>query len=77
MFVGDKGDTDYEDLVSGLHKTIVLKSSVMHGSEGLLRGEEGCKSDDVVPSESPNTVYVEEGFGVHEISAALESVGMK
>lgn len=77
MFVGNKGDTDCEDLLTGLHKNMILKSSVMYGSEGLLRGDEGCKTEDVVPTESPNTVYVEEGFGVHEISAALESVGMK
>ncbi|XXG86989.1 hypothetical protein AAC387_Pa11g1786 [Persea americana] len=77
MFVGNKGDTDCEDLLTGLHKNMILKSSVLYGSEGLLRGDEGCKTEDVVPTESPNTVYVEEGFGVHEISAALESVGMK
>ncbi|XP_058090023.1 sucrose-phosphate synthase 4 isoform X2 [Magnolia sinica] len=76
-FVGDKGDTDHEEFLVGLQKTIVIKGSVAYGSEGLLRGEESYKKEDVVPIENPNTVSVEEEFVTDDISAALESVGMK
>lgn len=77
IFVGEKGDTDYEDLLAGLPKSLILKSSVEYGSENQLRGEDGFNRDDVVPKENPNTVYVEEGFGVKEITTALESIGVK
>ncbi|XP_077231573.1 sucrose-phosphate synthase family protein [Tasmannia lanceolata] len=78
VFVGEKGDTDYDELLVGLHKTLILKGSVICGSERFLRGEESYKMEDVVPTDSPNIVYVEEeALGSHGISTALESVGMK
>ncbi|CAA6667899.1 unnamed protein product [Spirodela intermedia] len=39
MFVilGEKGDTDHEEMIAGSHKTIVLQGVVERGSEELLR----------------------------------------
>ncbi|KAJ9566857.1 hypothetical protein OSB04_002823 [Centaurea solstitialis] len=74
VFVGERGDTDYEDLLVGLHKTVILKGAVEHGSEKLLRSEESFKKEDMVPPETSNIV-ISTGFEVHDITAALETLG--
>jgi sucrose-phosphate synthase len=56
VLVGDKGDTDRERLLPGLHKTLVLPGLVTHGSEELLRDEDGFLTEDVVAMDSPNIV---------------------
>lgn len=76
VFVGEKGDTDYEELLVGLHKTIILTGSVEYGSEKLLRSDESFKKEDMVPPENSNIV-ISNGFEVHDISAALETLGIK
>ncbi|PWA40547.1 sucrose-phosphate synthase family protein [Artemisia annua] len=76
VFVGEKGDTDYEDLLVGLHKTVILKGSVEYGSEKLLRSDESFKKEDMVPSENSNVV-VSTGYEVDDVSAALRSLGIK
>lgn len=73
VFVGEKGDTDYESLLVGLHKTVILRNSVEYSSEMLLRSEESYKMDDVVPQDSPSIAFVE-GHQVHNISAALKAL---
>ena len=40
VFVGEKGDTDYEELVSDIQKTLVLKGAVEYGSERPLHKNE-------------------------------------
>lgn len=77
MFVGERGDTDYEHLLAGLHKTLILKGSVEYGSEKLLRSEDSFKREDLFPQDSPHITFVEECYGVHDISAALEALGIK
>lgn len=76
VFVGEKGDTDYEDLLVGLHKTVILKGSVEYGSEKLLRSDESFKKEDMVPPENSNVV-VSTGYEVDDVSAALRSLGIK
>ncbi|KAM7253209.1 hypothetical protein ACFE04_025827 [Oxalis oulophora] len=76
VFLGEKGDTDYDDLLAGLHKTIILKGSVEFGSEKLLRSEDGFKREDAVPLESPNITSLE-NCEAHNISAALQDLGIK
>nr|XP_043607606.1 probable sucrose-phosphate synthase 4 [Erigeron canadensis] len=75
VFVGEKGDTDYEDLLAGLHKAVILKGSVEYGSEKLLRSAESFKKDDMVPPENSNIV-ISNGYEVHDITAALETLGI-
>ncbi|XP_039804872.1 uncharacterized protein LOC120669137 [Panicum virgatum] len=43
-------------LLPGLHKTLVLPGLVSHGSEELLRGEDGFLTEDVVAMDSFNIV---------------------
>ncbi|KAJ9167224.1 hypothetical protein P3X46_021890 [Hevea brasiliensis] len=77
VFVGEKGDTDYEELLAGLHKTIIMRGSVGYGSEKLLRSQDSFKREDIVPQESPSLGFVEENYEVHDLSAALEALGIK
>ncbi|KAL6983202.1 sporulation-specific protein 4 [Sarracenia purpurea var. burkii] len=71
VFVGERGDTDYEDLLVGLHKTVILTNSVECGSEMLQRSEESFKREDVVPQDSPSIAFVE-GHDACDISATLK-----
>ncbi|KAA8528054.1 hypothetical protein F0562_035077 [Nyssa sinensis] len=75
VFVGERGDTDYEELLVGLHKTVILRGSVEYGSEMLIRSEDSFKREDVVPQNSPNVVLAE-GSEAHDISVALKALRM-
>ncbi|KAJ0035597.1 hypothetical protein Pint_25467 [Pistacia integerrima] len=81
MFVvlGESGDTDYEELISGAHKTLIMKGVVEKGSGELLRTAD--LRDDIVPKESPLIGFVNANAKVAEIANALKqlskaSVGM-
>lgn len=77
LFVGETGDTDYEELLSGVHKTIILKGGVKGGCDNLLRGTYSYHKEDVVPLESPNIVTIECGVTAvyaNEIQSALKKV---
>ncbi|KAK2993273.1 hypothetical protein RJ640_022112, partial [Escallonia rubra] len=73
MFVilGETGDTDYEELISGTHKTLIMKGVVENGSEELLRTTGSYIRDDTVPGESPLVAYTSEGATTEEIVNAL------
>jgi sucrose-phosphate synthase len=58
VVVGETGDTDYEELLSGTHKTIIVKDAVQVGSESKLRGPSNYDRSDVTPSEGPNVTTV-------------------
>ncbi|XP_009786823.1 sucrose-phosphate synthase 4 [Nicotiana sylvestris] len=73
VFVGEKGDTDYEGLLVGLHKTVILKGSVEYASEMLLHNEDSFRTDDVVPRDSTN-IRAAEGYEPQDISGALEKL---
>lgn len=70
--MGDRGDSDYKDLLRGIHMTIVLRNSVVCGSEMNGHSEDDFKKDDMVDSQDSTKVAVAEGFGVHDISKALD-----
>ncbi|XP_058103267.1 probable sucrose-phosphate synthase 2 isoform X2 [Magnolia sinica] len=75
MFVilGETGDTDYEELISGSHKTVIMKGAVEKGSEELLRTAGSYQKDDIVPGESPLRAYASKPTAA-EISNALKAV---
>ncbi|KAE9614832.1 hypothetical protein Lal_00036052 [Lupinus albus] len=52
VILGESGDTDYEEMISGTHKTIIMKGVVSKGSEELLRSPGSYQRDDIVPNES-------------------------
>jgi len=59
VVVGDTGDTDYEELLSGTHKTIIMKDVVEEGSERKLRASGNYGREDVAPDDSPNMIVTE------------------
>ncbi|KAG4964434.1 hypothetical protein JHK85_039409 [Glycine max] len=60
VILGETGDTDYEEMISGTHKTIIMKGVVSKGSEELLRGPGSYQRDDIVPNESPLVASITE-----------------
>lgn len=60
VILGETGDTDYEEMISGTHKTIIMKGVVSKGSEELLRGTGSYQRDDIVPNESSLIAYINE-----------------
>lgn len=67
LFMGERGDTDYEDLLGGVHKTVILRDSVVYDGEINVHSE-----DDFSISQDNKRVAVAEGFEVHDISKALD-----
>lgn len=74
VFVGETGDSDYEGLLSGIHKTIILKGCVDGGSERLLRSNGSYHKEDMVPFESPNMVATELDFSSETITNAFKKL---
>lgn len=76
VFVGERGDTDNEDLLAGLHKTLILRGSVEFGSEKLLRSVDSFKREDIIPQDSPNITFLD-SYEPHDILQAVEAIWMK
>lgn len=72
VILGESGDTDYEELLSGAHKTLIMKGTVQKGSEELLRTTD--LRHDIVPSESPLILPVKAEAKVDDIAGALKQV---
>jgi sucrose-phosphate synthase len=74
VFVGECGDTDYEGLVGGLHKSVILKGV---GSRAIsqLHNNRNYPLSDVMPLDSPNIVEAPEGSSSADIQALLEKEG--
>ncbi|KAJ9684940.1 hypothetical protein PVL29_017096 [Vitis rotundifolia] len=65
VFVWKRCDTNYEDLLVGLHKAIILRSFVKYGRE------------DTIPQDSPCIAFIEKGYEAQDIYAALLALGIK
>lgn len=72
VILGDKGDTDHEELISGSHKTVIMNGIVERGSDDLLRTAGSYQREDIVPGESPLIVYTKDGIRSEEIMTALK-----
>ena len=75
---GEKGDTIYEEMNGGMHKTLILREIVYDGSEKMGRIPSRNGREDVFPSQSPNIVTVtvsddKEEFSSQEMIAALKT----
>lgn len=73
VVLGETGDTDYEEMISGTHKTLIMKGMVSQGSEGVLRSPGSYHGDDVVPNESPLVTSISE-ITEDKIAKALKQV---
>lgn len=74
VILGESGDTDYEELISGTHKTIIMRDVVPKGSEELLRTSGSYHRDDIVPSESPLITTISGKGKSDELANALKQV---
>ncbi|KAF9662113.1 hypothetical protein SADUNF_Sadunf18G0019500 [Salix dunnii] len=73
VFTGECGDTDYEGLLGGLHKTVVLKGV---GSSSLkLHANRNYPLEDVMPFDNPNLVQAG-GCNAKDIKDSLEKLGI-
>lgn len=72
VFLGESGDTDYEEMIAGAHKTLIMKGVVSKGSEELLRTNASFLRDDIVPTESPMVTNLNSGASADEIVSALK-----
>lgn len=72
VVVGETGDTDYEELLSGTHKTIVIRGVVDGGSEMKLRASGNYDRSDVAPSDSPNMILAEADSATDILLEALK-----
>ncbi|KAL0551514.1 hypothetical protein IC582_010603 [Cucumis melo] len=76
VFLGEVGDTDYEEMISGTHKTIIMKGVSNKGSEELLRTSGSYARDDIVPGESPLVTFVNGDANAEEIASAIKKVSL-
>ena len=73
VFVGESGDTDYEGLLGGVHKTVILKGVC---ASNQLHANRTYPLTDVVPFDSPNIVQMTEDCSGLDIRSSLENVGV-
>lgn len=75
VFVGESGDTDYEELIGGIHKTVVLKG-VSCGTTNQLHVNRSYPLTDVVPVDSPNIIQANESCSHADLHLLLEKLGV-
>ncbi|KAK9130603.1 hypothetical protein Sjap_011090 [Stephania japonica] len=75
VFVGECGDTDYEGLLGGIHKTIILKGAC-RSARTQLHSTRSYPLEDVVPYDSPNIIQIDEGCSDGDITKALRNLGI-
>ncbi|XP_052176230.1 probable sucrose-phosphate synthase 1 [Diospyros lotus] len=73
VLIGESGDTDYEGLLGGVHKTVILKG-VCSGAHKLYANR-NYPLEHVLLSDSPNLVE-SEGCNSSNIRASLEKLGV-
>ncbi|XP_031376793.1 probable sucrose-phosphate synthase 1 isoform X2 [Punica granatum] len=73
VFVGENGDTDYEGLIGGAHKTVILKGVGSRSTK--FQSGRSYPLEHVVPFDSPN-VAQSKGSDVESIVEALATVGL-
>lgn len=75
VFVGECGDTDYEALLGGMHKSVILRGACSSTNNQFHTGRSYPLSD-VMPSNSPNIVQAPENCSSADVRASLESLAL-
>lgn len=73
IFVGESGDTDYEGLLGGVHKTVVL-SGVCSSASTQLHANRSYPLTDVVDYDNPNIVKTSQGCSSADLRGSLEKL---
>lgn len=74
VIVGECGDTDYEGLLGGMHKTIILKGS-FNTARNQVHANRSYSLQDVVSFEKPGIASVE-GYIPDDLKSALQRFGI-
>lgn len=75
VFVGESGDTDYEGLIGGLRKAVIMKGLCTNASS-LIHGNRNYPLSDVLPFDSPNVIQADEECSSTEIRSLLEKLAV-
>ncbi|KAJ9141021.1 hypothetical protein P3X46_031605 [Hevea brasiliensis] len=73
VFVGESGDTDYEGLLGGLHKSVILRG-VCSSASNQLHANRNYPLTDVIASDSPNIVHTAEECTKSDIRGSLQQL---
>ncbi|KAL5783087.1 hypothetical protein ACOSP7_008116 [Xanthoceras sorbifolium] len=73
VFTGECGDTDYEGLLGGVHKTVILKGVGIDARK--LHANRNYPLEDVLPLDSPNIVQTK-ACDSNSIKSSLEKLGV-
>jgi sucrose-phosphate synthase len=71
---GDPGATDYEGLLGGVHKTIILKGS-FNAAPNQLHAARSYSLEDVISFDKPGIASVE-GYLPDSLKSALQQFGV-
>ncbi|KAI4337299.1 hypothetical protein L6164_015732 [Bauhinia variegata] len=74
VLVGECGDTDYEELVGGIHKTLIMKG--IDSDARKLHSDRSYPLEHVLPCDSPS-VFEAEKHDVNDIRESLKKLGIK
>lgn len=75
VFVGESGDTDYEGLLGGIHKSLVLKG-VCSSANNQLHANRSYPLTDVIALDSPNIVRTTEVCSSADLRGSLDELGV-
>ncbi len=75
VFVGESGDTDYEWLLGGLHKNVILKG-VCSSASSRCHGNRNYPLSDVIAVDSPNIVETPDDSTSTDVRSSLERLGL-
>ncbi|XP_057769084.1 probable sucrose-phosphate synthase 1 isoform X1 [Salvia miltiorrhiza] len=75
VFVGESGDTDYEEMLGGVHKSVVL-SGVCSNASSQLHANRAYPLTDVIAYDSPNITKTPGGCSVSDLRASLEELNV-
>ena len=75
VFVGESGDTDYEGLLGGVHKSVILKG-VGRSTSNQLHANRVYPLSDVIPTESPNIIQTPEACSSADIRTSLAKLSV-
>jgi sucrose-phosphate synthase len=74
VLVGESGDSDYEGLLGGVHRTVILKGS-FNKPPSSLHKKRSYPLQDVVASDNAKFVQ-SDGCGATDIKTALQKFGI-
>lgn len=77
VFVGESGDTDYEGLLGGVHKSVILKGS-FNTAPSEVHSARSYPLTDVVAFDNPNNSILHiHGYVASDIKFALGKLGIQ